>query len=171
MAYGENMTDEQARFALDWLDKNVLNHPEHGAEVKRILKKVDPRVNFPELDLEEKISTKTKELEEKTERFLKDQKAKENENFWSKEREKVKDIIPSDKQQDFEKWMVENHLGDMPRAAKLYKEEVLAASAEPTNYREHYGVGLPNSPGLFQDPRQWARDEALRAITDIRKGR
>lgn len=171
MALSSQLDADQKDLTLDWLESNVLNHPEYGKQVKKILKSIDPRVNFPELDIEDAFEKRAKALEEKQEAFLKEQKAKENRAFWEKEREKAKDLISEEIRPEFEKWMLENHLGDYQRAAKLYNEEVIKPAAEPTNYQGTFGVQLPNHEGLFQNPNQWARNEALKAINDIKKGK
>ncbi len=173
MALSSQLDADQKDLTLDWLESNVLNHPEYGKQVKKILKSVDPRVNFPELDIEDAFEKRAKALEEKQEAFLKQQKDKENQAFWDDQRRQAKEkgLIDDEHMPAMEKWMVENHLGDYQRAAKLYNEEVIKPAAEPTNYQGTFGVQLPNHEGLFNNPTQWSRNEALKAINDIKKGK
>jgi broad specificity polyphosphatase/5'/3'-nucleotidase SurE len=171
MALSKTLDPEQKDATLDWLENNVLNHPEYGKQVKRILKKVDTRVNFPELDAEDYVETKTKEQEEKLNKFLEEQKQKENKAYWDGERKKASEagLVSEEERGDFEKWMVEEHLGNYQKAAKLWHEEKHAA-AEPTNYQDVTGIQLPNDEGLFKNPIKWGRDAAYKAINDIKRG-
>lgn len=171
MALSRDLDDDQKNLTLDWLESNVLNHPEYGKQVKKILKSVDPRVNFPELDIEDAVDKRMKAVEEANQKFIQDQKDKENKAFWDDQRRQAKEkgLIDDEHMPAMEKWMVENHLGDYQRAAKLYNEEVIKPAAEPTNYREHYGVQLPSAEGLFKDPRSWAQNEALKEINRIQR--
>jgi hypothetical protein len=173
MALSSQLDADQKDLTLDWLENNVLNHPEYGKQVKKILKSVDPRVRFPELDMEEAMETRTKAAEDKLEKYIAEQKEKENKAFWDGQRQKAKEagLVDDEHMPAMEKWMVENHLGDYQRAAKLYNEEVIKPAAEPTNYQGTFGVQLPNHEGLFQDPTKWSRNEALKAINDIKKGK
>lgn len=171
MALSKSLDADQQAATLDWLENNVLNHPEYGKEVKKILTKVDPRVKFPELDAEAYVEAKTKEQEEKLNNFLEGQKKKENQAYWDAERAKATKagLVSEEERGDFEKWMVEERLGNYQKAAKLWHEEKHAA-AEPTNYNDVTGVQLPSDDGLFKNPVQWARNTALKAINDIRRG-
>src|ERR1043166_987612 len=101
MGLSNTLSDEQKDMTLDWLESNVLNHPEYGREVKRTLKKIDPRIQFPEIDAEERFEAKNKEQEEKLEKFLKDQKDKENKAYWEGERKKAREAgyIKDDEEQ------------------------------------------------------------------------
>lgn len=171
MALSKTLDPDQQAATLDWLENNVLSHPEYGKEVKKILTKVDNRIRFPELDAEAYLETKTKEQEEKLDKFLNDQKQKENKAYWDKERAKATEAgyVTEEERGDFEKWMVDERLGNYQKAAKLWHEEKTAA-AEPTNYQDVTGVQLPSDEGLFKNPVQWARNTALKAINDIRRG-
>lgn len=173
MPLSSQLDADQKDLTLDWLENNVLNHPEYGKQVKKILKSVDSRVRFPELDIEEAMEQRTKAAEDKLEKYIQEQKDKENKAFWDGQRQKAKEagLIDDEHMPEMEKWMVENHLGDYQRAAKLYNEEVIKPAAEPTNYQGTFGVQLPNHEGLFQNPTQWSRNEALKAINDIKKGK
>lgn len=170
MALSSQIPDEQKDQVLDWLENQVLNHPEYGKDIKRTLKKIEPRVNFPEIDLEERFDAKTKEQEEKLQKFLDTQRDKENKEYWEKKRSwaKSEGLISDEDQPEFEKWMIDEKLGNYERAAKMWHDEKVKA-AEPTNYSDVAGIQLPNEPGLFQNPIQWARNEGLKEIKALRR--
>jgi hypothetical protein len=167
----DHLSEEDKDKTLAWLETNVLNHPEHGKAVKKILKKVDPRVNFPEVDLEEAVDAKTKAQEEKIDKFLAEQKEKENKAYWSEKKSAaLRDgLIKPEEVEDFHKWMVEEHLGNYERAAKMWHDEK-HKSAEPTNYQERTSMQLPNNEGLFANPIKFARDEAYKFINERNRG-
>lgn len=167
-----DLSEEQKDKTLEWLESNVLNHPEYGKEVKKILKKIEPKVNFPEVDLEEVVHAKTKEQEEKIDKFLAEQKDKENKAYWNEKKKKAieEGLIKAEEVDDFHKWMLDEHLGNYERAARMWHDEKHAA-AEPTNYQERTGVQLPNEEGLFANPVSWARNSAMKAINEIRRGK
>ena len=167
----DNLSEEDKDRTLQWLETNVLNHPEHGKAVKKILKKVDPRVNFPEVDLDDAYEAKTKAQEEKIDKFIAEQKDKENKAYWAEKKNKaIKDnLIKPEEVDDFHKWMVDEHLGNYERAARMWHDEKHAA-AEPTNYHERTGVQLPSNKGLFENPVKFARDEAYAFINERNRG-
>lgn len=164
--------DEVKDRAWDWLEDEVLADPEVGPIIKRALKKKDPRVNFPDLVIHDTLEAKTKEADDKINKFLQDQKDKENKAFWEGQRKQATDagLVTEEERGDFEKWMIDEHLGNYQRAAKMWHDEKHAA-AEPTNYQDTIGVQLPTGKNLFENPVKFARDEALAAVNDIRRQR
>jgi len=170
MSEFDNLNEDQAKGMLKWIDENVLKNPEHGLEIKRRIKKIEPRINFPDVDLEDRYDTKAKEQEEKIDKFLKEQQDKENKKFWEGERARAQDsgLVTPEEREEFEKWMVSEHLGNYQRAAKMWHDERHTA-AEPTNYQDVTGIKIPNSPGLFENPVSFARNEALKVINEINR--
>ncbi len=167
-----NQPDDVKDRAWDWIEDEVLQDPEVGPIIKRALKKKDPRVNFPDLALHDTLEERAKSVDTKIDRFIQDQAEKENKIYWEGQRKKAQDdgLVTSEEREDFEKWMVGEHLGNYQRAAKMWHDEKHAA-AEPTNYQEATGVQLPAGKGLFENPVKWARDEGLAAINEIRRQR
>ena len=168
----DNYDPEQLKQTFNWLETNVLNHPEYGKEVKKILKKVDARVNFPELDIEERVEQATAQQKKELEDFKASIKDKENKAYWAGERKKAVDAgyVTEEERPDFEKWMIEENMGNYQRAAKMWREEH-DASAAPTNYHDVTGISLPNNPGLFENPIKFARDEAFKFINEQKRDR
>lgn len=166
-----DLPEDQKNAALDWLE-SLPNHPEYGHEIKRTLKKINPAINYPEIDIEDKVSLKTKEQEEKINKFLEEQRTKENKEYWGKKKQAALEagLIKEEEVDDFHKWMVEEHLGNYERAARMWHDEKHAA-AEPTNYQDVTGVQLPSHEGLFANPTRWARDEALKAVNEIKRSK
>lgn len=161
----------QAR-AWDWLEDQVLADPEIGPVIKRALKKKDPRVNFPELDLHDAIEAKTTAADKKIDDFLEAQRTKENKTYWEGQRKAAKEKYSLDDEdtKKIEAYMIESHVGNYDAAARIYALDK-SATAEPTNYQDMTGVQLPAGKGLFDNPVKWARDEGLAAINDIRRQR
>lgn len=171
MASLRDLDPELKDKALDWLE-SLPNHPEVGTEIKRLLKKVNPAIQYPEIEIEDRVTAKTAEIESKFEKWQADQKDKENKEYWGKKRDKaIQDgLLKQEEVEDFHKWMIEERLGNYERAAKMWHDEKHAA-AEPTNYQDITGLSLPSNEGLFQNPIKWARDEGLAEINRIRRGK
>jgi hypothetical protein len=173
MARLRDLSEEQKDLTLDWIE-SLPQHPEYGREFKKLLVKADPRTKsaFPDVEMQENYEKKAQEQEEKINKFLEAQKDRENKAFWEGKRKAAQDagFVKPEETPDFEKWMVEEHLGNYERAAKIWHDEKHAA-AEPTNYVDTVTPTLPSQEGLYANPIQWARNEAGKAINDIRKGR
>ena len=165
------LPEDQKNAALDWLE-SLPNHPEIGTEVKRLLKKAHPQISYPELDVEDRFTAKVREQEERVSQFISAQKEKENKEYWAKKtKAAINDgLVKEEEVKEFHEWMVGEHLGNYERAAKMWHDEKHAA-AEPTNYQELTGIQLPSNEGLFANPIKFGRDEAMRAVNDIRRGR
>src|SRR5262245_25569296 len=155
---------------LEWLETNVLEGPD-GRQIKRAIKKAAPQVNFPELEMEDRMIAKEKELEERIGTFEKTQKDKENKDYWEKERKRLRDKYElSDEDLELiKKHMIDNHVGSMEIAARDYTNFV-KAPAEPTNYQERTGIMLPSQDGLMKDPAGWANQEAFKVLNEITRG-
>ena len=166
-----DLPEEQLGAALDWLE-SLPNHPEVGNDIKRALKKANPNVNFPELDLEDRVSQATAKQAEEIASLRAEIKDRENKAYWDGKKKKVVEdgYVKSEELEDFHKWIVDEHIGNYDRAAKMWHDEKHAA-AEPTNYQDMTGIQLPSNEGLFQNPIRWARDEAMKSINEIRRGK
>ena len=166
-----DLPEEQKDAALDWLE-SLPNHPEYGNEIKRTLKKINPQIAYPEIDLEDRLQQSEKNRDEKLEKFLNEQRDKENKAYWSAKKKAALDagLVKEDEFDNFHKWMIDEHLGNYERAAKMWHDEK-HASAEPTNYQDFTGIQLPSHEGLFANPTRWARDEGMKAINEIRRAK
>jgi hypothetical protein len=166
-----DLPEDQKNQALDWLE-SLPEHPEYGHEIKRTLKKINPQIHYPELDIEDRVQAKTKESEEKIDAFLKEQKDRENKTYWQGKKKAAIDagLLKEEEIEDFHKWMITEHLGNYERAAKMWHDEH-NASAEPTNFHDVSGYQLPSHEGLFSNPNRWARDEAMKSINEIKRNR
>lgn len=166
-----DLPEDQLGPALDWLE-NLPNHPEVGKDIKRALKRANPNANFPEIDLEDHVQAATAKQAEEIAALRQEIKDKENKNFWEGKKRKVLDdgLVKPEEVEDFHKWIVDEHIGNYDRAAKMWHDEKHAA-AEPTNYQDMTGLQLPANEGLFANPIRWARDEAMKSINEIRRGK
>ena len=162
----KDLPEEQKNAALDWIE-SLPNHPEVGHEIKKLLKKANPNIQYPELDIEERLSAKTKADSERIDKFLESQKEKENKAYWAEKTKAVKERghVRDDEVDDFHKWMVDEHIGNYDLAAKEW-DAIKHTAAEPTNYQDVTGVQLPSHEGLFQNPQRWSRDEAMKYFNE-----
>jgi len=166
-----DLPEDQKNAALDWLE-SLPEHPEYGNEIKRTLKKINPNIRYPEIDVEERLEARDKEREEKVSKFIQEQKDKENRAYWTAKKNAALEagLIKEDEVEAFHKWMIDEHVGNYERAAKMWHDEKHAA-AEPTNYQDVTGIQLPSHEGLFQNPVRWARDEAMKSINEIKRNK
>lgn len=167
----KDLPEDQRNAAIDWLE-NLPNHPKIGTQIKRLLKEADTRVQFPEVELEDRVVAQTRKAEEKIDKFLEDQKAEKNKAYWEGKRKEAREKYKLDDEdiKKVEKFMVDEHVGNYELAAKHYTETA-RAPAEPTNIFEERRLALPNSPGLFQNETGWARNEAAKFLAERQKER
>jgi len=167
----KDLPDDMKNAAIDWLE-SLPNHPEYGREFKKLLKKVDSRIQYPDMESEERIETKLAAHKKEFDDYISNQNAEKNKNYWEGKRKAARDkySFTDEDIQKVEKFMVDEHVGNYELAAKHYNETT-KAPAEPTNYYESRAMQLPNSPGLFQDETRWARNEAAKAISEIERKR
>jgi|SRR5262245_15972673 len=169
----KNKDADELANTLAFLEREYFDDPKVGPKIKRAIKEKHPEANFAELELEDRLTSKEKELDQRISNFEKLQSDKENKAFWDAERKRVRETydLNDEDMAAVQKHMIDNHVGSMEIAARDYTNFV-KAPAEPTNYQERTGIQLPGFEGLMKDPSGWANQEAFKALNEIeREGR
>ena len=120
------------------LTQEILANPEAAMEYKRLLKKVNPKYDFPEVDIEEKLSKSTKEMEEKMQAELAKRDEAETNRQISERRKETLNKIKSKGFNDeetakIEAIMAENGIVNPDIAISYYREA--NKPVKPTSYR------------------------------------
>jgi hypothetical protein len=147
--------------------KRLMNHPEVGREAKRLWKKVEPRANFPDLDLEDQVSAATKALNEKVEKL---------------EQERIEDRVRANREanhkrvrdagfevEQVEKVMTDEKIANYDTAIKYLQGQSALAPPTPEAVTP---IRMPdNLKDIQKNPAQWARNEAFKAINELKAQR
>jgi hypothetical protein len=147
--------------------RKLMNHPDVGLEAKRLYKKVVPDANFPELRQQEQIEAATKPLQDK---------------IATMEREDLERRVAANrtanhklcadagyKPEDVEKVMSEEHIANYDTAIRYLKGQRALAPATPASVTP---MRMPTEMGdIRKNPNGWAREQAFKAIDEIKAGR
>lgn len=162
MADFENMSLEDQQ-ALGITMHKLLSNPELRKTTLGLLKKADPSVSLPEIEMEEKLSAVAQQQEEKIsslesklqQRDLMEQREKK----FAQLREKGFDPA------EVEKTMLEKRIADYDTAAQYLELERAAAPPTPASITP---ITLPDdAKAIAKNPRGWANHEAHLAINDL----
>lgn len=173
MATLEGMTPE-AIANLAGLANTLANNPETRAGFLGLVKKADPSVSIPEVDMPLRIEAAAKESNErvaKLEAQLLERDVRDN--VMQIRNSLVKRGLASEADiPEVEKLMLEKGISSHETAAEFYQSQ--KRSAEPTPSSQGYKVHtMPTVDAkLFGgNLKQWGRAEAARVIDDMKAGR
>lgn len=165
----EEMTPEERTAVLRESEalRKLMNHPDVGIEAKKLYKKVQPDANFPELRQQELVEASTKPLQEKIERMEREdlerrvaQRRTENHAACTQAGYKPEDV---------EKVMTDEHIADYGTAIRYLKGQQALAPTTPASVTP---MRMPDNMGdIRKNPTAWARDQAFKAMDEIKAGR
>lgn len=143
------------------------NEAEVRRGTQRLLKKVDPKLNFPEIELDEAISAAVKPLKEDNEKLRSELQEREFKATITAEHRKVQER--GFKVEDVQKFMQERGIVSFDTALNVLDMEQRLAAPTPDSVSAVYD--LPDeSKEIFKNPSQWARKTAYQVIDQL-KGR
>jgi hypothetical protein len=160
----EQMTDDERNSAIL---KRLLNHPEVGRDAKRLWKKIEPKANFPDLDLEDQVAAQTKTLNEKIEKL--EQEQLEGRVIANREanHKRIKDAGFDVAQ--VEKVMTDEKIANYDTAIKYLRGQSALAPPTPEAVTP---IRMPdNLKDIQKNPIAWARGEAFKAINELKAQR
>ena len=166
----ENLNDE-SRDELASLMKALAENPATRKEVLRLTKKVRPDVPIPELDIEDAtthaVSAANRRVEE-LEAKLRDRDALEE---LEKRRAKVlKNGLASEADiPEIEKVMLEKGITNHEAAAEYWQWMKQSAAPTPSGYNPNAMSKFTNLKDFRTNPVGAARNEAVRALAELRK--
>jgi hypothetical protein len=164
MASLEEMTPEQR-------DANALrrlfNHPELGIKAKRLYKELDPKANFPDLDIDDRITAATKSQAEKIEAL--EQQAREGEVLRRREANHAMIRAAGLDVEQVEKVMTDEKILKYETAINYVKGQSALAPPSPQSVTP---IRMPdNMKDIQKNPAAWARNEAFAAINELKAKR
>lgn len=155
-----SLEDQQA---LGQTMHRLLSNPELRKTTLGLLKKADPSVSLPEVELDERFEAlqtaandKIASLEEKlAQKELAEQRNKQLASL------RERGLDPA----EVEKVMVDKRIGDYETAARFMQMERQTATPTPASITP---ISLPDdAKAIMKNPRQWAVGEASKAISEL----
>lgn len=145
----------------------LYGNAEIRKELLPLVKKVAPHVSIPEVDtpllVQSTLQSELKPLHEELAEVRRDRTLRA-------QREALLDagLDPDADMEKISQLMTDRKIGDFGTAVQLYSLQ--QQTAEPRSISEPAFL-VPNDAKLFQDPKGWAREEADRVLSEMRRGR
>jgi hypothetical protein len=160
----EEMTEDQRNsLAL----KKLFNHPEVGSQAKRLWKKITPDAKFADIDLEDKLADREKKLQERMDKMEEDELNRRVEAKRKENHQMVRDagLDPA----LVEKVMTDEKILNYDTAVKYIKGQNANSAPTPSLMTP---ITMPdNAKEIAKNPSAWARDEAFKAINELKTKR
>jgi hypothetical protein len=166
MADLENLSEEE-RNRLALFANRLLSDPVASKDVRRIAKKLDPKFQAPDIDLDDRIEAVRAEEAGKREKLEEKLIADQLERKRDREHQLCRDA--GEDPEYIEKIMTEQRIGSYETARKIAKLE--KQTATPTAPRDRANV-LPSgedAKALWKNPRKWAQDQAHAFINEQKR--
>ena len=146
----------------------LYHDPRTRGPLLQMIKHKSPGTPIPELDAPAQIhaalAPKLKEIDELKTELRKDKAQKE----FEQERSRAREIVGEEALPAVEKLMQDKMIGDWETAARHYR--MTQETASPGR-RGPTPVTRPAYEGLLKDRRNWARQEAYKAVEEIERQR
>lgn len=168
----ENISLEQ-RDELALLMKQLAENPETRKDALRLTKKLRPDLPMPELEIEDYTEKKVSQAQKRVEDLEAKLREKEIREELKDKRDALikKGLIDNESDiEEVEKVMLENKIADHETAAQYWQWMKQAAAPTPTGYNPN-PVAKFDLGKYYKNPQQAARDEAAKALSDLRNTR
>lgn len=158
---------ENRRQVADFVE-SIYNDPSLAKEAKRLIKKKYPQIQIPDLDIEDSVDTRIKDLKKERDDEERAKKQKETEENLKKERTRVQKeySFTDEAMKDLDKLMLDRGVDDYDVAA-TYLASKNPKPSEPTTgngsrfWRHDQQQGFAE---IAKDPEKWAEKELLDAM-------
>jgi len=175
----EGKTDEEIRQieAHASLSRALSDDPAFRREYQRLLKKQNPKLSLPEVDMEDRVEAAVKPFVDKVEKLEASTAETTAQRKANEIYENLRDARVVNTRKDFtelvkyanEKGFQTNEAGLTLAAAHRSDEQI---PAEPTPHSAALAHLVPkDNKSLMKDPQAWARTEANSAMSDLIKNR
>lgn len=156
--YTEAQREQLARTAL-----SLLNHPDVSKDAKRLIKKIDPKVNFPDVEVEDRFETfRTEQAEREKKRDEEERVRRANEQY---QETCAKIAARGFKVEDVEKLMKEKGIANYETAMDFIDQERRLAPATPDSL---YTMKMPDTMStIMKEGKNFARNRAHAAIDEL----
>lgn len=156
----ENLSPQDR--ALYEAGRALFNHPELSKDAKRLLKKADPKVSFPELDLEDALAAEREARRADNEKRDNEQRERDIKHARERKHDDLKargyDPIA------VEKVMTDNKIMDYEAAVRFIDATTRMAAPTPASLTPS---SLPDNKDLWKNPAQNARKVAHEAMNEL----
>jgi len=161
--YTEAQREQLARTA-----HQLLSSPEVSRETKRLLKKIDPNLQFPDVDMDERFEAfKQEQANKEREREERERVSRSNAEWESACKRMESRGFKVD---DVKKVMTDRGILNPDTAMDFMANE--AKLAEPTPDSLSYTLELPeHAKEIAKDPNNWAKREAHKVVSEIMRSR
>jgi hypothetical protein len=158
--------DERTDIEMGRLLKKVTAHPTTRREAYSLLKKVNPQLRFPDMDLED---YKEQEAARRAkEEFDRQHAAKLAE--MEAGRSRLRERYSEEHVKEIEALMLKEGIANYDTGAKLWAAEAGAGDYAPSN-PQGQTYTMPSDKDLLADPRKWATDQAANVIEEFKRAR
>lgn len=158
----ENLSLEDQQ-ALGQTMHRLLSNPDLRKSTLGLLKKADPSVSLPEVELDERFEALRNAQEEKISSLENQLKQKDLAEQRNKQFAALRErgLDPT----EVEKVMIDKRIGDYDTAARFMQMERQTATPTPASITP---ISLPDdAKNIMRNPRQWATNEASKAISEL----
>ena len=166
----EDVSYEQ-RDQLAALMRELSDNPATRKEVLRLTKKIKPDLVIPELEIEENTNSAVSEARKELDGLKAQLAQRQAEEDLEKRRNSLirKGLAQSDADvEEIEKVMLEKKIADHDTAAEYWQWMKQSAAPTPTGYNPS-AVSKFDLNKYYKNPVGAARDEAAKALQDLRK--
>jgi septal ring factor EnvC (AmiA/AmiB activator) len=166
----ENLSPE-ARDELAALAQRLADNPETRKDFLRMTKKVNPDLPIPELEIDDRTNSAINQMRQENDSIRAQLKAKEAQEMLDKRRQSLvkKGLVDNEDEIDaVEKLMLEKKIADHETAAQYHQWMKQAAVPTPSGYQPS-AVKQFDLNKFWKNPANAAREEAVRALNDVRK--
>lgn len=159
----ENYSEEQ-RASLARSMATLLKHPDVSKDVKRLIRKVDPTVSFPDIEVEEKFEQfTTKHREDQRERDEADRVRRSNEQYQAT---CAKIVERGFKVEDVEKVMKDKGIANYDTAVEFLENQKMLAPATADSLG--FSMEMPSEmKDIQKNPNKWAKNMAHAAVDEL----
>lgn len=164
----ELSTEERAKFNLGNLVSTMLSDPTLSKDTKRLLKKKNPDLNFPELDAEEAIRAAEERSASQVNELKDALRRREAQDALAAEEAKITAAGLDPKA--VRKFMTDEGINNVDVVIELFESR--QALAEPTTNElspfRFEGVTQDDLKNIWKDPVKWREEKAYEVINELR---
>lgn len=159
----------EARDELALLARQLAENPATRKEFLRLTKKAKPDMPIPELEIEESTNNVVQKAEERVRALEAKLQEKDAREELEKRRAKIRERGLKDQDvEEVEKIMLEKGITNHDAAADYWDWMKQAAQPTPSGYNPH-PINKFDLGKYWKNPVQGARDEAAKALNELRK--
>jgi hypothetical protein len=166
----EDLSSE-ARDELALLARQLAENPQTRKDFLRLTKKAKPDMPIPELEIEDSTNFAVQKANDRVAQLEAKLHQKDAMDELNKRRSRLKEkgLVESDEQiEEVEKVMLEKGITNHEVAADYWKYMQQSAAPTPTGYNPS-AINKFDLSSYWKNPIQGARNEAAKALNDIRR--